>query len=33
MTGIVWHDDAQVVDDAVKVYGEPAQAIVRVWQL
>lgn len=32
-TGIVWRDDAQVVEQhAVKLYGEPAHVAVKVWE-
>jgi Holliday junction resolvase RusA-like endonuclease len=34
LTGVVWHDDGQVVEQSVaKVYGEPAGAQVVVWTL
>jgi Holliday junction resolvase RusA-like endonuclease len=34
MTGIVWRDDAQVVEQMVsKVYGAPERAQVRAWSL
>ena len=34
LTGIVWRDDAQVVEQHVsKLYGEPARAEIRIYKL
>ncbi len=33
LTGIIWHDDAQIVElTAMKQYGLPERTVIRVWK-